>query len=129
MNQNKLTIVIDKPVEQVFEFTTNPKYTHLWVPSIQKEVTYDVPPKVGTLYKNWDFNNELSTYQVTEFVKNSSFTLADMDKNYAVRYSYTKLSENSTQMDYFEWMREGKLTKPFTQDILNNLKVILEKQV
>ena len=39
MNQNQLVIVINKPLSEVFEFTTNPKYTHLWVPFIDEEVT------------------------------------------------------------------------------------------
>lgn len=34
MRENKITVVIDKPINKVFEFTTNPKNTHLWIPSI-----------------------------------------------------------------------------------------------
>jgi uncharacterized protein YndB with AHSA1/START domain len=31
MRENKILIVIDKPVKEVFEFTTNPKNTPLWI--------------------------------------------------------------------------------------------------
>jgi len=34
MKENKITIIINKPIREVFEFTTYPKNTHLWIPSI-----------------------------------------------------------------------------------------------
>ncbi|MCK4635383.1 MAG: hypothetical protein KAT04_05335 [Methylococcales bacterium] len=52
MKKNKITIIIDKPIEEVFEFTTNPKNTHLWISSIEEEIVDEYPPKIGTQYKN-----------------------------------------------------------------------------
>ncbi|MEI7563640.1 MAG: hypothetical protein WCJ39_08670 [bacterium] len=52
MKENKLTIIINKPINEVFEFSTNPKNTHLWVDSIKEEITNEYPPKMGTIYKN-----------------------------------------------------------------------------
>ena len=30
-------------------------------------------------------------------------------------------------MEYFEWMEDGELKNPFSEDILQNLKSVLEK--
>jgi len=48
MKENKISIIINKPIEEVFEFTTNPKNTHLWITSIVEEVSDEYPPKIGT---------------------------------------------------------------------------------
>ena len=123
MKENKLTITINKPVAEVFAFTTNPKNTPLWIPSIKEEIA-DFPPKIGTIYKNRGAG-EWDTYKVTELEENKTFTLSD--GNYFVRYSYKKRSENETEIQYFEWVVEGDLEKPFTVNVIENLKIILEK--
>ena len=126
MRENKIKVIINKPVEVVFEFTTNPKNTHRWIPSIQEEITDAYPPKVGTQYKNrgkslvWDY------YIVVEFDKNKIFTLSDADGNYNVKYTYKRINERQTEMEYFEWMKKGELTNPFRKEILQNLKLVLE---
>jgi len=56
------------------------------------------------------------------------FTLTDLDENYSVRYTYRKLDENKTEMEYFEWMKNGELSKPFTEDILMKLKSVMESR-
>lgn len=126
MQENKITIIIDKPIEEVFEFTTNPKNTHLWIPSIEEEIADEHPPKINTRYKNrgkgsgWDF------YKVLEYQENKIFTLTDLDENYSVKYTYRKLNDNQTEMEYFEWMKDGELSTPFTKDILLKLKSVME---
>jgi len=52
--------------------------------------------------------------------------LSDLDENYFVKYTYRKLDNNKTEMEYFEWMINGELSKPFTEDILENLKKVME---
>jgi len=128
MRENKITVVINKPIEEVFEFTINPKNTHLWIPSIQEEIAEEFPPKIGTQYKNRDESSNWDFYKVIEYEPNEIFTLSDLDGNYHVRYTYKKLGKNRTEMEYFEWMNHGELKNPFTNDILQKLKSVLEKR-
>ena len=126
MKENKIKIIVNKPIEEVFEFTTNPKNTHLWISSIEEEIAEEFPPKIGTKYKNrgkdfkWDF------YKVIEHEKNKVFTLTDLEGNYSVRYTYNKLGDNQTEMEYFEWVKKGELKNPFTKQTLEKLKQVME---
>ena len=126
MKENKLTIIINKPINKVFEFSTNPKNTHLWVDSIKEERTNEYPPRMGTIYKNhWDTTTR-DSYSVVEFEQDKLFTLTDMDENYHVRYTYKEM-EGQTEMEYFEWMATGNLSNPYTIDVLEKLKSVMEK--
>ena len=127
MRENKVTIIINRPIEDVFKFTTNPKNTHLWIPSVQEEISDEFPPKMGTQYKNRSENSDWNFYKVIENKPFKVFTLSDLEGNYHVRYTYHKLNNNQTEMEYFEWMEDGELKNPFTQDILDNLKLVMEK--
>jgi uncharacterized protein YndB with AHSA1/START domain len=128
MKENKITIIIDKPIEEVFKFTTNPKNTHLWIPSIKEEVSEEYPPRIGTKYKNRGKDYEWDYYTVIELEENKVFTLIDSMKNYFVRYSYKELGDNETELEYFEWVKEGSLENPFTKEILKDLKEIMESK-
>lgn len=128
MKENKVVVIINRPVEDVFEFTVNPKNTHLWIPSIKEEVSDEFPPKIGTQYKNRNENSNWDFYKVIEYELAKRFALSDLEENYHVRYTYLKLKENQTQMEYFEWMVDGELNDPFTQEILDKLKFVLEKE-
>ena len=126
MRENKITIIIDKPVDEVFEFTTNPKNTHLWIPSISEEIADEYPPKINTEYRNRGNSTNWNKYKVVDFEKNKVFILFNLDDKYFVKYSYRKLNDNKTEMEYFEWMIEGELSSPFTEDIFENLKKVME---
>lgn len=125
MRENKITVVIDKPIDKVFEFTTNPQNTHLWIPSISEEVADEYPPKINTKYKNRGKSDNWDEYKVVDIKKNEVFILSDLEENYFVKYTYRKLDNNKTEMEYFEWMTNGELSKPFTESILGNLKKII----
>ena len=125
MIENKITIVIDKPIDKVFEFTINPQNTHLWIPSISEEISDEFPPKINTRYKNRGESDNWDEYKVVDIKKNEVFILSDLDENYFVKYTYRKLDDNKTEMEYFEWMTNGELSKPFTKSILENLKKII----
>ncbi len=126
MQKNKITIIIHKPIEKVFEFTTNPKNTYLWIPSISEEVADEYPPKINTEYRNRGDDTAWNKYKVVDFEKNKVFILFNLEGKYFVKYSYRKLLDNKTEMEYFEWMIDGELSNPFTEDILNNLRSIIE---
>ena len=64
MKENKIIVVINKPIEEVFEFTINPKSTPLWISSIQEEIAEEYPPKIGTQYKNRGEGNNWDFYKV-----------------------------------------------------------------
>jgi len=125
MRENKITVVIDKPIDKVFEFTTNPQNTHLWIPSISIEVADEYPPKINTRYKNRGESDNWDEYKVVDIKKNEVFILSDLDENYFVKYTYRKLDDNKTEMEYYEWMTNGELSKPFSESILGNLKKII----
>lgn len=127
MRENKITVVIDKPIEKVFEFTTNPQNTRLWIPSISEEVADEYPPKINTRYRNHGESDNWDKYKVVDIKMNEVFILSDLDENYFVKYAYRKLDDNKTEMEYFEWVANGELSKPFTKSILGNLKKIMER--
>lgn len=128
MRENKIIVVINKSIEEVFKFTTNPKNTHLWIPSIHEEIAEEYPPKIDTQYKNRGQDSEWDFYKVVDYEPNKIFTLSDVNGNYHVRYTYKKLSERQTEMEYFEWMKDGELKKPFAESVLQRLKSVLENE-
>lgn len=127
MKEDKITIVINKPVEEVFEFTTNPKNTHLWISSIEEEMAEEYPPKINTQYKNRRKDTGWNFYKVVEFEKNKVFAMTALDGNLSVRYTYKKFDENKTELEYYVWVKEGELKNPVTKEILAKLKSIMEK--
>lgn len=126
MKSNKLTIQVEKPIEHVFEFTTNPKNTPSWIDNIEVEEASEWPINIGTTYRNRSRVGNWTEYVVTALDPNSIFELADKNGNYHVRYSYKKLGDDTTEMEYFEWVDEGDINGPFTVETMNKLKTVLE---
>lgn len=125
MKENKITIIIDRPIKEVFEFTTNPKNTHKWVTFIDEEVTDEYPPKVGSIYKNRR-GDSWNVSKVSEFEQNKYFKLEN--DTFSVKYTYEKINETSTKMTYIESVKEGDLENPFTKEVLEKLKNIIESK-
>jgi hypothetical protein len=126
MKDCKLTIKINKSASEVFAFTTDPKNTPLWVKSIVHEETNEKSVKIGTIYKNQNPQGVWNTYEVTGYEKNKTFTFSLIGSPYHVKYKFTPIDDNSCELEYYEWMDEGILEEPFTIDILEKLKTILE---
>jgi uncharacterized protein YndB with AHSA1/START domain len=127
MSENKITVVINKPINEVFEFTTNPKNTHLWVPFISEEISNEYPPKIGTIYRSCRENDSWSEMKVVEFDNNKKFVISDLDENLFVKYVYHDLNENSTKLEYSDWMIDKDFHSPITKDVLEDLKKIMER--
>ncbi len=128
MKQNKISIEIQRPIADVFDFTINPNNTHLWIDSVIKEETSEWPIKIGTEYRNVDTKGEWTTYIVSALESNKLFELKQKGGDYSVRYTYEKVSDLMTRLTYFEWMEKGELSNPFQQGVLEKLKQVMESK-
>lgn len=127
MKDCKLIININKSAKEIFNFVLDPKNTPLWIDSIVKEEVNETPPRVGTVYRNVNMHGVWSEYHVTHYEENKVFEFVAADKNYHVRYTFTPLTDSSCELEYFEWVIIGELEAPFTIQILEKLKEIIEK--
>jgi uncharacterized protein YndB with AHSA1/START domain len=127
MKNKRLTIVINKPVGEVFAFTTNPENTSKWIDGIVLEETDETPPKLGTIYRNKGQGGSWNEYKMTSFEKNKMFELTRINGSYHVRYIFTPIDKNSCDFEYYEWVDEGELDDTFSQKVLEKLKRIVEQ--
>lgn len=128
MKEKRLTIVIDKPVSKVFDFTVNPKNTPKWIDGIVLEETNETPPRLGTIYRNKDKNDNWNEYEMSAFEKNKMFELNRINENYHVRYTFTQTDDDKCNFEYYEWVDEGELDDTFSQEVLEKLKSIMEQK-
>jgi uncharacterized protein YndB with AHSA1/START domain len=127
MTTNKLTIQINRPVKDIFGFVTDPANTPKWIDFITREETDEWPAKLGTIYKNQDSTGKWRNLEMTEFEENKLFVMSNRKTGYNVRYALTPAGNNSTKLEYYEWMDNGELDEPFTIEPLKKLKSILER--
>jgi len=125
MKDNKLTIQIHKPVSEVFAFCITPPKAKLWVPGIIDETTNEWPAKVGTVYTEHKDDNTSFKITVTDYKENDYIEWKTEDGNYHVRYTFKPIDPNATQLTYVE---TGDVSKPFTQEVLEKLKSVIETE-
>lgn len=128
MRDNKQGIQINKPIEFVFNFTITPPNSSLWIPGVVDEKTNELPVKVGTIYTLTNKQGKKSRVIVSEITKNRLVGWRSGDGNYHCQYNYVSLEGNSTHLEYYEWVDEGEIEEPFTMDILEKLKEVIEKK-
>jgi len=98
-----------------------------WVDSIVKEETNESPTKLGTVYRNVNRAGQWSEYKIVVFNQDKMFEMQLNDNNYHVKYTLTPIDKNSCGLEYLEWVETGDLAEPFTQEILEKLKTVIEK--
>ena len=126
MRENELSIEINCPVKEVFDFTVNPKNTPLWIDAIVSEDASESPTQLGTEYKNTNKDGDWTQYKVTQFKPNKIFELKQKSGLYHVVYKYEPLSEGKTRFTYIEWVDDGEIEHPFTLAVLKKLKKVVE---
>ena len=126
MKTNKLIVSINKPLPEVFAFTITPPNSKYWIPNIITEETNELPVKTGTIYKLTKKTGDSFEVTVTDFKKDEMITFTSTDKNYHCKYTYCPRDENSSELEYYEWVDKGEIEEPFTQAIIEKLKTVIE---
>ena len=126
MKENRLTIYIDKPIEEVFIYSLESDNVPKWINSIEKEIPLERPVKLGTILKNKGINsNEWNEYEVIEFLPPKTFTLRKLNDDYFVKYTCSK-EGNGTNFEYYEWAVNKNLDDIMGIDALEILKKLIE---
>ncbi len=128
MKELKLKIKIDRSPKNVFDFVLDPKNTPVWIDSIVEEKTNQWPVSVGAIYKNKGESGKWSEYTLIEHQPYEVFEMLKGDNNYHVRYTIRDLGSGKSELEYFEWVEKGVLEEPFSMDILEKLKTVIESQ-
>ena len=128
MKTNKLTIRINKPVSEIFDFTINPQNTPRWIDFIVEETIDTKEIKLGTRYTNRDKDGKVNLYELTQFENDAIFELQSVPPYYTVKYTYTSISDIETELEYFEWVESGELSSPFPMSAMQKLKEVLEAE-
>lgn len=128
MKNNKLVVEIKQPVDKVFKFTITPPNSAKWIPGVVEEKTNEWPIRIGTVYKLTDKDGGHSEVIVSDLKKNRMIEWTTKDKNYHCRYTYKPMNENTTKLEYYEWVEKGNIEKPFTASVLDKLKEVLESR-
>lgn len=128
MKDNELTVMINKPVEEVFNFTINPANTPRWIDFLVEEQTNEWPVRLGTIYKNKNKSGEWAEYKVTKYEPNKLFIFSKVNDPYNVKYTFSSRGPNKTELIYYEWVEDGVLDDLFSQKEMEKLKEVLESQ-
>lgn len=85
MKENKLTIFINKPVKEVFEYSLESNNVPKWINSIKEEIPEERPVKLGTKLRNIGVDSEeWNKYEMIDFQPPRTFTLKRLNGDYFV---------------------------------------------
>ena len=126
MKENKLTIYIDKPTSEVFNYSLESNNVPKWITSIEIEVPSERPVKVGTILKNKGINSDIwNEYEVIELLSPYTFTLKKLNDDYFVKYTCIE-NGSGTNFEYLEWAENKNLDDILEMDALELLKKEIE---
>lgn len=129
MKENKLTIFINKPVKEVFEYSLESNNVPKWINSIKEEIPEERPVKLGTKLINIGVDSqEWNKYEVIDFQPPRTFTLKRLNGDYFVKYTCTE-KDNGTEFEYFEWAEYGELDGLMEMSAFELLKELIEKEM
>jgi len=129
MKDNKLSVTINRPPAEVFDFTITPPNSTLWIPSIVAEETTELPIRIGTVYTLTEDSGDQFNVTVSGLEQDKLVEWVSSDNSYHCRYTYTPLDDNATQLDYYEWVDVGELENPLQPDALQILKQTIESEI
>lgn len=126
MRENKLTIFINKPVKEVFDYSLESNNVPKWIIQIKEEIPEERPVKLGTQLRNIGVNSkEWNKYEMIEFEPPKTFTLKKLNGDYFVKYTCSEKDEG-TEFEYFEWAENGDLDALMEMSALELLKEQIE---
>lgn len=128
MKENRLTISINKQLHDVFLFCITPPNSTKWIPDIIHEETSEWPVKVGTIYTLTNNKGEMSRVIISQIVNDEMIEWVSEDGNYHCRYTFKSFEPNITKLQYNEWVDKGEIDGPFSVEILDKLKEVLENE-
>ena len=122
-------IIINFPIEEVYEFITNPKNTPKWMYFVAKEKTNEWPRKLGTIYYDEMIDGTKYKNRVIEYVENELFTIQDADGSYHDRYRLKKLGPNKTELEHTEWTTVGEIDFPSEIDDFKRIEDVMKEML
>ena len=126
MRENKLTIFINKPVKEVFDYSLESNNVPKWIIQIKEEIPEERPVKLGTQLRNIGVNSkEWNKYEMIEFEPPKTFTLKKLNGDYFVKYTCSE-KDGGTEFEYFEWAKNGDLDALMEMSALELLKEQIE---
>ena len=126
MEKNRLTITINKPIEEVFYYSLESDNVPKWIKSVREEIPSERPVKIGTRLRNIGVEPDAqwNEYKIVKFTPPHSFTLKQLNGDYFVKYTCKETPEG-TDFEYLEWSESG-LDGRLEMSTLEKLKELIE---
>ena len=123
MKANEIRITIQKPRDEVFEYTLEPKNKKFWCEPLETEIVNTKQIGLHSQYRN---NSD--TFVVSDYEKNLFCEFTNEQTQYQYSYSFRKIDNDTTEVIYFEAMLDGSdLAKVMDKKYFTKLKELLEK--